>query len=134
QTLGARRAGADGVYSLGRVQTPALALIVARDPEIATFVPVAYFEVVAEFQVAAGSYQGRWGNAQGSRLATQAAADAIAAKVRGGQGTGPRGQRRGAPPPPPGGTRRYRRQGAGSAGPRRAGRDAGASGAPAVAL
>src|SRR5215470_14289608 len=86
QTLSARRAGADGVYSLGRVQTPTLALIVARDQEIATFVPVAYFEVVAEFQVAAGSYPGRWCNAQGSRLATQAAADALAAKVRGRQG------------------------------------------------
>jgi DNA topoisomerase III len=87
QTLCARRAGADGVYSVGRVQTPTLALIVARDQEIATFVPVEYFEVVATFQVAAGSYQGRWGNAQGSRLATQAAADAIAAKVRGRRGT-----------------------------------------------
>src|SRR5262249_34450808 len=43
-------------------------------------------EVVATFQVAAGAYQGRWGNAQGSRLATQAAADAIAAKVRGRRG------------------------------------------------
>jgi DNA topoisomerase III len=86
QTLCARRTGADGVYSLGRVQTPTLALIVARDQEIATFVPVEYCEVVATFQVAAGSYQGRWGNAQGSRLATQAAADAIAAKVRGRRG------------------------------------------------
>jgi DNA topoisomerase-3 len=86
QTLCAHRTGADGVYSLGRVQTPTLALIVARDQEIATFVPVAYFEVVATFQVAAGAYQGRWGNAQGSRLATQAAADAIAAKVRGRRG------------------------------------------------
>src|SRR5499427_3713312 len=84
QTLCARRA--DGVYSLGRVQTPTLALIVARDQEIATFVPVAYFEVIATFQVAAGSYQGRWGNQQGSRLATQEAADAIAAKVRGRRG------------------------------------------------
>src|SRR5437660_415547 len=40
QTLRARQAGADGVYSLGRVQTPTLALIVARDQESATFVPV----------------------------------------------------------------------------------------------
>jgi DNA topoisomerase III len=87
QTLCARRAGADGVYSLGRVQTPTLALIVARDQEIATFVPVEYFEVVAEFQTTAGSYHGRWCNAQGSRFATQAAADAVAAKVRGQWGT-----------------------------------------------
>src|SRR5712692_4797888 len=86
QTICARRAGYDGVYSLGRVQTPTLALIVARDQEIATFVPVEYCEVVAEFQVAAGSYHGRWCNAQGSRFETQAAADAVAAKVRGRRG------------------------------------------------
>jgi DNA topoisomerase-3 len=87
QTLCAHRAGADGVYSLGRVQTPTLALIVARDQEIATFVPVEYFEVVAEFQATAGSYHGRWCNAQGSRFETKAAADAVAAKVRGRWGT-----------------------------------------------
>src|SRR5712691_11799256 len=86
QTIRARRAGSDGVYSLGRVQTPTLALIVARDQEIATFVPVAYWEVVAEFQTAAGSYHGRWCNAQGSRFETQAAANAVAAKVRGRRG------------------------------------------------
>src|ERR671922_5980 len=86
QTLCARRAGSDGVYSLGRVQTPTLALLVARDQEIAAFVPAEYFEVVAEFQVAAGSYHGRWCNEQGSRVATQAAADAVAAKVRGRRG------------------------------------------------
>src|SRR5919202_584511 len=87
QTIGAPRAGADGVYSLGRVQTPTLALIVARDQEIATFVPVEYFEVVAEFQATAGSYNGLWGNAQGSRLTTRAAADAITAKVQARRGT-----------------------------------------------
>jgi DNA topoisomerase-3 len=86
QTLCARRVGSDGVYSLGRVQTPTLALIVARDQEIATFVPAEYFEVVAEFQVAAGAYHGRWCNAQGSRIETQAAADAVVAKVRGRRG------------------------------------------------
>src|SRR5262249_56796626 len=73
QTLCARRAGADGVYSLGRVQTPTLALIVARDQEIATFVPVAYFEVVATFQVAAGADQGRRGHAPGGPPADPAA-------------------------------------------------------------
>src|SRR6266571_3438807 len=87
QTLRARQAGADGVYSLGRVQTPTLALIVARDQEIATFVPVEYYEVVATFQARAGSYNGLWGNAQGSRLTTRAEADAITAKVQGCRGT-----------------------------------------------
>src|SRR5207244_13075796 len=72
QTLRARQAGADGVYSLGRVQTPTLALIVARDQEIATFVPVEYYEVVATFQASAGAYNGLWGNAQGRRLTIRA--------------------------------------------------------------
>src|SRR6266571_2368437 len=87
QTIRARQSGANGVYSLGRVQTPTLALIVARDQEIATFVPVEYYEVVATFQARAGSYNGLWGNAQGSRLTTRAEADAITAKVQGCRGT-----------------------------------------------
>jgi DNA topoisomerase-3 len=87
QTIRARHAGADGVYSLGRVQTPTLALIVARDQEIAAFVPVEYYEVVATFQASAGSYHGLWGNAQGTRFATRAAAAAITAKVQGRLGT-----------------------------------------------
>src|SRR6266851_1806827 len=87
QTLYARRAGSDGIYTLGRVQTPTLALIVARDQEIATFVPAEYFEVVATFQARAGAYNGLWGNAQGSRLTTRAEADAITAKVQGCRGT-----------------------------------------------
>ena len=87
QTIRARGAGADGVYSLGRVQTPTLALIVARDQEIATFVPVEYYEVVASFQASAGSYNGLWGNAQGSRFTIRAEADAITAKVQGRRGT-----------------------------------------------
>lgn len=87
QTLRARQAGAEGVYSLGRVQTPTLALIVARDQEIAAFVPVEYYEVVALFQASAGTYQGLWGNAQGSRCASKAEAEAISARVRGRQGT-----------------------------------------------
>ena len=80
QTLRARQAGADGVYSLGRVQTPTLALIVARDQEIAAFVPVEYYEVVATFQASAGSYNGLWSNAQ--PVDDQAEADAITAKVQ----------------------------------------------------
>ena len=87
QTLRARQAGADGVYSLGRVQTPTLALIVARDQEIAAFVPIEYYEVVATFQASAGSYHGLWGNAQGSRFTIRAEADAITAKVQGRRGT-----------------------------------------------
>ena len=37
-----------GVVSLGRVQTPTLALIVERDREIDAFVPETYFQVEAQ--------------------------------------------------------------------------------------
>jgi DNA topoisomerase III len=43
-----------GVVSVGRVQTPTLAMIVARDAEIERFVPEAYGEVEAVFRVADG--------------------------------------------------------------------------------
>jgi DNA topoisomerase III len=41
--------GRDSVYSVGRVQTPTLALIVEREKEIRAFVPEAYCEVMARF-------------------------------------------------------------------------------------
>lgn len=46
----------DALLSVGRVQTPTLALIVKRDGEIARFVPRDYFELRADF----GDYTGLW--------------------------------------------------------------------------
>lgn len=46
--------------SLGRVQTPTLALIVYRELHIRNFKPRDYFEIQATFNVQAGSYTGRW--------------------------------------------------------------------------
>jgi len=45
---------------VGRVQTPTLAILVEREEKIRAFVPKTYFEIHAEFSVAAGSYAGRW--------------------------------------------------------------------------
>ncbi|MDQ1610079.1 MAG: topoisomerase [Pyrinomonadaceae bacterium] len=86
QTIKARGAGHDGVYSLGRVQTPTLALIVGRDEEIANFVPTNYYEVVADFKSAAGAYRGTWFNKQGSRFDHKDAAEAVVFKVQGKPG------------------------------------------------
>src|SRR5947209_1672770 len=86
QTIMARKAGHEGVYSLGRVQTPTLALIVARDDEIAHFVPVTYYEVIAEFKADAGTYRGTWFDKKGTRFDKREAAEAVAAKVKGQQG------------------------------------------------
>ena len=44
----------------GRVQTPTLALVVHRELEITKFVPKDYWEIVANFSVAAGNYKGKW--------------------------------------------------------------------------
>jgi DNA topoisomerase-3 len=86
QTIRARRAGHQGVYSLGRVQTPTLALIVERDREIANFVPQDYFEVVAAFRAPGGEYKGRWFGKDGTRFDKKEEAEAVARKVEGKTG------------------------------------------------
>ncbi len=53
-TLLGRAAGYDGVLSVGRVQTPLLGLIVARDRAIADFRPVPYYVVAAEVRAGGG--------------------------------------------------------------------------------
>ncbi|MET0624109.1 MAG: DNA topoisomerase III [Pyrinomonadaceae bacterium] len=86
QTVRARRAGHQGVFSLGRVQTPTLALIVERDKEIAEFVPKDYFEVVATFRAPGGEYRGRWFGKDGSRFDKREDAEAVVRKVQGKPG------------------------------------------------
>lgn len=48
------------VISIGRVQTPTLALVVEREWEIENFVPVSYIELEAEFASETGVYKGKW--------------------------------------------------------------------------
>ena len=66
QTLAQRRqsgggtAGVEGVYSVGRVQTPTLALMVNRELEIQNFVPKDFWTLWALFQAGNGAYKGKW--------------------------------------------------------------------------
>jgi len=53
-TLLGKAAGYDGVLSVGRVQTPLLGLIVARDRAIAGFTPVPHYVVAATMRTASG--------------------------------------------------------------------------------
>ena len=46
--------------TVGRVQTPTLAIVVRRENEINAFKPRDYWEVKARFAVTAGDYEGRW--------------------------------------------------------------------------
>lgn len=41
----ARECGVSGVLSIGRVQTPTLAMVVRRDAEIKNFIPVPYWQL-----------------------------------------------------------------------------------------
>jgi DNA topoisomerase III len=46
--------------TVGRVQTPTLAIVVEREQRIRNFVPRDYWEVIGTFQAAAGVYTGKW--------------------------------------------------------------------------
>ena len=80
-----------GLISVGRVQTPTLALVVRRDEEIENFKPRDYFEVFAQIQHANGDFTARWKpastdgdgfDADGRLVDAKLAAD-IAAKAAG---------------------------------------------------
>ena len=60
QTLVMRRSGGEGVYSIGRVQTPTLALLVNRELEITNFVPKDFWTLWATFHAKSGVYRGKW--------------------------------------------------------------------------
>ena len=55
-TLRGRESGRDSVLSMGRVQTPTLALVVNRDREIAAFTPIDYLVLQATLQHDAGMF------------------------------------------------------------------------------
>jgi DNA topoisomerase III len=46
--------------TVGRVQTPTLAIVVEREQRIRSFVPRDYWEVIGTFQAEAGPYLGKW--------------------------------------------------------------------------
>jgi DNA topoisomerase III len=77
------RAWVGGVVSLGRVQTPTLALLVKREREIQAFVPEPYWLVHAQFDP---RYEGLWFEGDETRLKEAKRAEEIAAKVAGKNG------------------------------------------------
>jgi len=90
-TLIGRRAGHDGVLSVGRVQTPALNLVVERDLVIENFKSSPYYEVHGTFQVETGQLTAKWlpptelTDAEG-RCTNQEAARILAQKIEGQSG------------------------------------------------
>jgi DNA topoisomerase-3 len=82
--------------TVGRVQTPTLAILVEREERIRAFTSRDYWEVHARFGAKAGEYPGRWfdsafkkdddGERKPERLWKQAQAEAIVAACRGKSG------------------------------------------------
>jgi len=54
------RHGGFNITAAGRVQTPTLAILAAREAEIQAFVSAPYSEVIGTFRVSAGIYEGKW--------------------------------------------------------------------------
>jgi DNA topoisomerase-3 len=88
------RSSFDGAVSLGRVQTPTLAILTRREEEIRAFIPQKYWLVDARFaadgappaEPVVREYDGRYHLKAQPRIETQAEADAIVAAVRGRRG------------------------------------------------
>jgi DNA topoisomerase-3 len=59
-TLRAQRGGSRVLLTVGRVQTPTLAIVVARDREIEAFKPIPFHTIQAQIQHANGSFVARW--------------------------------------------------------------------------
>lgn len=88
------RDGGFFLTTVGRVQTPTLAVVVEREEQIRKFVSRDYWEIHATFQAEAGEYPGKWfdpkwkknpddAEQKADRVWTQKEADAIAEAVRG---------------------------------------------------
>jgi len=81
------RSSFDGAVSLGRVQTPTLAILARREEEIRAFRPEPYWLVDATFAAdGARVYEGRYHEKSQPRLATAEVAAEIVAAVRGQRG------------------------------------------------
>ncbi|WP_234083151.1 DNA topoisomerase III [Azonexus sp. R2A61] len=91
------KTGGFHLTTVGRVQTPTLAIVVERERKIRDFVPRDYWEVEAEFAAKAGGYTGKWfdegfkgkqddEHARADRLWEVARAEAIKAATSGKPG------------------------------------------------
>ncbi|MBR3503436.1 MAG: DNA topoisomerase 3 [Clostridia bacterium] len=89
----------DALLSIGRVQTPTLALLVRRDREIAAFQPRDYWEIRADF----GDYEGLWldPETRETRCFDGDKAKAVAAAVKGRTGRVTENERELKRQPPP---------------------------------
>lgn len=79
--------GRTEIVSVGRVQTPTLAMIVQREKEIKNFRSQKYYEVISEVLVETGeTFTGKWTSEEGSILKGREEAEQIFNKINGKNG------------------------------------------------
>jgi DNA topoisomerase-3 len=92
------KSGGFQLTTVGRVQTPTLAILVEREEKIRAFRPKDYWEVIGRFRAKGGEYEGRWfdekfrkseddPDARAERVWDEARARAVAARCEGQPGT-----------------------------------------------
>jgi len=93
-TLSAERGGSRALLTVGRVQTPTLALVVQRDLDIENFKPVPYHNIKAVFQHKDGTFLANWqageeqeGLDHEGRLISTPVADKLVKAFTGNSGT-----------------------------------------------
>jgi len=95
-TVQGRKAGYQGVLSVGRVQTPILGLVVQRDSEIEAFEPKPYYEVDAHLLTDGGErFSARWQPSEAcarwqdeeGRVLSKALAENVVSRITGQPGT-----------------------------------------------
>lgn len=77
------RSGEKGVSSVGRVQTPTLALVVRRDREIEHFKPKTYYELVADVSSGTERVSLRFAPREEERIFDRAIAGALSERTKG---------------------------------------------------
>lgn len=81
-TILLKQRGMNDVFSVGRVQTPTLALIVKREKEIEQFRSEPFWEVVATFDVDGKRYEGKWWHENETRTYDRELAEKVSAFCR----------------------------------------------------
>ena len=85
-TLLGRRGGGSALLSVGRVQTPTLAMLCQREDAIDAFISEPFWQVRARFEVEGGVYEAQWHEGKQDRLGSPEEAEQIASDVRGETG------------------------------------------------
>ncbi len=74
------------LFSLGRVQTPTLAIVVKREKEIISFKPKKFFELFVDFNKNSFNYRGKWFKEKEERIFNKKLLEEILKKIEGNDG------------------------------------------------